>query len=73
MARFKGKHAGLATSSASKARRNALGIIRLASCQPGHYQRRNCCCICRFGETDGGGLATVRVEGSTIGMALRVR
>jgi hypothetical protein len=39
------------------------------------YQRRdmNCCCIWRLGETDGGGLATARVEGSTIGMALRVR
>jgi hypothetical protein len=33
----------------------------------------NCCCICRLGETDGGGLETFRVEGSTIGMALRVR
>jgi hypothetical protein len=39
------------------------------------YQRRdmNCCCICRLGETLGGGLATVRVDGSTMGMALRVR
>lgn len=39
------------------------------------YQRRgmNCCCICRLGETEGGGLATFRVEGSTMGMALRVR
>lgn len=33
----------------------------------------NCCCICRLGETEGGGLATARVEGSTMGMALRVR
>lgn len=32
-----------------------------------------CCCICRAGETDGGGLATERVDGSTIGIALRLR
>lgn len=39
------------------------------------YQRRGayCCCIWRPGETDmGTGLATDRVEGSTIGIALRV-
>ena len=37
------------------------------------YQRRGTywCCICRPGETDIGGLATDRVEGSTIGIALR--
>lgn len=33
----------------------------------------NCCCICRLGEMLGGGLATARVDGSTIGIALRVR
>jgi len=33
----------------------------------------NCCWICLFGETDGGGLAIARVDGSTIGIALRVR
>lgn len=39
------------------------------------YQRREtyCCCICRPGETERGGLATKRVLGSTMGMALRVR
>lgn len=39
------------------------------------YQRRpmNCCCICLAGETEGGGEATARVEGSTMGIALRVR
>lgn len=33
----------------------------------------NCCCICRAGDTEGGGLATLRVVGSTMGIALRVR
>jgi hypothetical protein len=39
------------------------------------YQPRRpyCCCICRPGETLKGGLAAKRVEGSTIGIALRVR
>lgn len=41
------------------------------------YQRRCCCmwwcCIWRAGETLRGGLATERVDGSTIGIALRVR
>lgn len=50
------------------------GIAEPRACEA--YQRRcdmNCCCIWRLGETDGGGLATARVEGSTMGMALRVR
>lgn len=39
------------------------------------HQRRDtyCCCICRPGDTERGGLATERVLGSTIGIALRLR
>lgn len=39
------------------------------------YHRRSCiaCCIMRAGETDGGGEATARVVGFTIGIALRLR
>ena len=62
--------------SSNEARRNANRIeIAPASCLQGDYQRRpmNCCWICLFGETDGGGLAIARVDGSTIGIALRVR
>lgn len=52
--------------------------IALIPCRQENYQRLRamyccCCCICLAGETDGGGLATLRVLGSTIGIALRVR
>jgi len=38
-----------------------------------YHLRAYWCCIWRAGETLCGGLATVRVLGSTMGMALRVR
>lgn len=70
-------HAWVATSLTTKGRRNANRTETPGLEQAGVIYHRprdmNCCCICRLGETDGGGLATARVDGSTIGMALRVR
>lgn len=71
----KGEDESLAATSAT---------TRAPQCQPNKrhglgraraYQRRDmkCWCICRLGDTDGGGLAMFRVDGSTMGMALRVR
>lgn len=39
----------------------------------GVWRAAKCCCICRAGEMERGGLAAERALGSTMGMALRVR